>query len=135
MLKQKDLQQCASSAIASPGEAAPVLTVTASRGFDQAGDRVFQCEASLMSGISFNCEIPDRAHTDQWGVERPQPILNDLAVKLVTEVPKHVEAMSAARVFINFIVNSEDEAGMSVSPWNWERPLSDFLASSPGSAA
>jgi len=134
LLREKFFQKSLKSAIACPGEDVPILTVSVSSGVDEVGEAVFHCEASLMSGAAFHCLIPNCSSTDRWGIVRPNPILNDLAEMLVARFPKRSEAKNPPRVFINFVVNSEDGDVMpvTVTPWDWARPLSDFLVSSTG---
>mmetsp|Transcript_10318 Transcript_10318/g.15201 ORF Transcript_10318/g.15201 Transcript_10318/m.15201 type:complete len:125 (+) Transcript_10318:202-576(+) len=109
-----------------------------------------------MSGVTFTCCLPDSDCgddavnvnvNDALGLWRSHPILNDLAGKLLEELPKHAKA--ANRIFINFLQaksnssnssnnnsarnsdrDDDDETIVAVTPWEWERPLSDFLARS-----
>jgi len=58
--------------------------------------------------------------------------LKDLSQLIVAELPKHYQGKEASRtphVFINFIMNDEGDA-MAVTPWDWHRPLTDFLPTS-----
>eukprot|EP00405_Crypthecodinium_cohnii_P048186 CAMPEP_0206577434 /NCGR_PEP_ID=MMETSP0325_2-20121206/31358_1 /ASSEMBLY_ACC=CAM_ASM_000347 /TAXON_ID=2866 /ORGANISM="Crypthecodinium cohnii, Strain Seligo" /LENGTH=331 /DNA_ID=CAMNT_0054082867 /DNA_START=350 /DNA_END=1342 /DNA_ORIENTATION=- len=110
------------SAIAVRGEEAPILSITLShvRAQDKENRKnwEFRGEIFLMSGANFVCNVPDCSHVDDWGVERPHPILNDLAQKLVSDLPKYLEGTSAKRIFMNFKVD-DDGTAVAVTPWDW----------------
>eukprot|EP00405_Crypthecodinium_cohnii_P058794 CAMPEP_0206632326 /NCGR_PEP_ID=MMETSP0325_2-20121206/68826_1 /ASSEMBLY_ACC=CAM_ASM_000347 /TAXON_ID=2866 /ORGANISM="Crypthecodinium cohnii, Strain Seligo" /LENGTH=192 /DNA_ID=CAMNT_0054157803 /DNA_START=15 /DNA_END=590 /DNA_ORIENTATION=- len=97
--------QATSAAIAVQGEDAPILTVSLSYEYTEDDEGVFRCEANLMSGASFTCQIPDCIRFDRLGNARPHTNLNDLAVELVAELQRSSEAKrtAPARVFINFV--------------------------------
>mmetsp|Transcript_11829 Transcript_11829/g.26079 ORF Transcript_11829/g.26079 Transcript_11829/m.26079 type:complete len:455 (-) Transcript_11829:397-1761(-) len=57
---------------------------------------------------------------------RPYLILNDLAKKLVDELPNHTQAGSPERVFIIFANDDHDE--LPATPWEWDRPLADYIS-------
>jgi len=130
---QEGLSEAKKWPIAVQGEDAPIVTISLSRKINEAGEAAFSCEACLMSGQSITCLIQDLPKNDRWGNERPHPILDHLAGALLADLQSQSEASAPERVFINFIINSEDgdEDGgvvMPVTPWDWNRPLSDFLA-------
>mmetsp|Transcript_21213 Transcript_21213/g.45294 ORF Transcript_21213/g.45294 Transcript_21213/m.45294 type:complete len:355 (-) Transcript_21213:93-1157(-) len=125
ILDREDYIRSLRSAIAVRGERAPVVTVSLSHVVDSDGRR-FCCDAVLMSGATFVCHLTYRSSSNRRETARSCPILNDLAEKLVAEIPKH-SALTPARVFINFVINSEDGDTQTATPWESERPLSDFL--------
>jgi len=130
-------QQAIASLIAAPGEEdAPVLAVTLSHEpngeeseaeMDGAAAR-FRCEATLLSGATLTCSLADANHTDLWGQTRPGPTVNDLAIKLVKLLPWQAKVRNVKRIFMNFIMGDGAEH-VAATPWDWDRPLTDFLPS------
>jgi len=107
--------------------------------------KAYRCQVSLLSGASFDCEILGSGDDAQ----RPCPTINDLATKLVEELPRRTEVKTAKRVFItialatstsdtsspeddNNIKNNDGSEHIAISPWDCDRPLSDFCAFSVG---
>mmetsp|Transcript_5644 Transcript_5644/g.13267 ORF Transcript_5644/g.13267 Transcript_5644/m.13267 type:complete len:463 (-) Transcript_5644:91-1479(-) len=142
------IKQVSCSTMAVPGEDAPIVSIKLllqtnndrptkearvseqhQVGADDAADEkpyIFECTVTLMSGNDFKCYIPDLPSTDLWEQERPGPILNNLAETIVRELPKHVEGSDAKRVFM-FAMTDGDSESTPLSPWDWDKPLSDFL--------
>mmetsp|Transcript_4855 Transcript_4855/g.11558 ORF Transcript_4855/g.11558 Transcript_4855/m.11558 type:complete len:347 (-) Transcript_4855:187-1227(-) len=130
LMQSNNFLRAKASAIAVQGEDAPILTIRLSHSImeetddENAGCAAIRCEAFLMSGTSCECCIPQRAGSG--------PILDDLTQKLAAELARDHSEVGAARFFMNF-VTSDDGDAVAVTPWEWDRPLSDFLpATSPG---
>mmetsp|Transcript_11958 Transcript_11958/g.18038 ORF Transcript_11958/g.18038 Transcript_11958/m.18038 type:complete len:133 (+) Transcript_11958:137-535(+) len=105
--------------IAVEGEECPIITVSPSPGkCDIEGDpdvpEHFRWSFNLMSGSSIEC-----------GPQQLGATLSDLARTIVDKLPDHTQT-SSKRVFITFDVGPECEP-MAVTPWDWNRPLADFL--------
>mmetsp|Transcript_53232 Transcript_53232/g.113750 ORF Transcript_53232/g.113750 Transcript_53232/m.113750 type:complete len:144 (+) Transcript_53232:290-721(+) len=118
ILKYADFPGACDSAVAIQGEDAPIISIRLS-GTQNPGQ--FECQAVLMSGATFTCH-PEA--DSQSG--RDYPTVEDLAKLLLERLPLHTEIKNAERVFINFMVGDDGDA-CSVTPWEWKRPLTDFL--------
>jgi len=59
------------------------------------------------------------------GPEIYTPTLNDLAKRVLVELPKHTEVPPTSQVGIIF---NKDEEAIPVSAWDSARPLTDFLS-------
>mmetsp|Transcript_16058 Transcript_16058/g.34714 ORF Transcript_16058/g.34714 Transcript_16058/m.34714 type:complete len:451 (+) Transcript_16058:100-1452(+) len=90
---------------------------TDGNGTDEVGKPIV-CNISLLSGAVFECCVAE--------VGRPTPTLNDLAKKVIEELPKHTEA-PVKRVFISFSKSGGGAKPVVATPWQWQSPLSDFL--------
>mmetsp|Transcript_83104 Transcript_83104/g.173967 ORF Transcript_83104/g.173967 Transcript_83104/m.173967 type:complete len:557 (+) Transcript_83104:95-1765(+) len=130
---QQEFMAPVESAVAVQGDDdAPILTLSLSYGrtqskkFCEEEKMSFHCEVYLMSGSSFVCSIPDHPYSDRCGQSRPGPVVNDLAKKLVKELPKHTEIAGAKRIFINIIVD-HDGGAVAITPWDWDKPLTTYL--------
>eukprot|EP00405_Crypthecodinium_cohnii_P009126 CAMPEP_0206435912 /NCGR_PEP_ID=MMETSP0324_2-20121206/10173_1 /ASSEMBLY_ACC=CAM_ASM_000836 /TAXON_ID=2866 /ORGANISM="Crypthecodinium cohnii, Strain Seligo" /LENGTH=396 /DNA_ID=CAMNT_0053902983 /DNA_START=45 /DNA_END=1232 /DNA_ORIENTATION=- len=146
-IQWRDFLEAALSAIASPGEAFPVLTLTLQKqppndacAFSPHSS--FACEVTLLSGNTFVCQISPTTTTSDYDYARrsdgdvvPDPkrqkitlgegegtdmvTLNDLAVAVLSELPRHTEVkIQPERGFFNFLMNSDGETE-PVSPWDW----------------
>jgi len=128
------------ASLAVPGETATVVSVRLAR-VTEAGVELYQCEVQLMSGTSFQCQIPA-------AIEVPQPVrhwwwwwddgrfpsrppstreakVDDLASAIQSELRQHTEAASK-HVFIVF--KKEEGDDIPVNAWDSQRPLHEFLA-------
>jgi len=112
--------------IAVEGEECPIATVflaSVPAECDSDGNiRVpehFRCSCTLMSGFSFECDVEDQ--DSNVNAPRFGSSLDDLARTIVDRLPGHM-LNPTERVFIVF-----DTKTRSVTPWDWNRPLSDFL--------
>jgi len=143
--RQGRFQRALHSSIAVQGEHAPVVSINLARDVPPHSDSEvlavaaststrFRCEIGLLSGTRFVCCLPDaRPGSPTLGQERKTPILNDLAVKIIEELPNHTEMRDVKRVFINIILGKdggEEAATPLLTPWSSYRSLSDLL---PGS--
>jgi len=90
------------------------------------GGGTYWAEGVLLSGSSFSCSLPDRpTFDDVTAVERPEPILNDLAKHLHAQLIRSTEMKRTKSLFIMFVRDDGDNVG--VTAWDWERPLSAYL--------
>eukprot|EP00405_Crypthecodinium_cohnii_P057729 CAMPEP_0206632402 /NCGR_PEP_ID=MMETSP0325_2-20121206/68874_1 /ASSEMBLY_ACC=CAM_ASM_000347 /TAXON_ID=2866 /ORGANISM="Crypthecodinium cohnii, Strain Seligo" /LENGTH=383 /DNA_ID=CAMNT_0054157899 /DNA_START=40 /DNA_END=1191 /DNA_ORIENTATION=- len=133
---REDVKQAAASAIAVPGEDAPIVSVkltyssepqASAEGEGESAPAIL-AEALLMSGTSLACGLPDCLSKDSFGTERPHPTINDLAQKLVARWPADTEAPTLGRIFVNFVLNDDGDA-VPATVWDWSRPLTDFIPS------
>eukprot|EP00405_Crypthecodinium_cohnii_P002830 CAMPEP_0194773650 /NCGR_PEP_ID=MMETSP0323_2-20130528/55460_1 /TAXON_ID=2866 ORGANISM="Crypthecodinium cohnii, Strain Seligo" /NCGR_SAMPLE_ID=MMETSP0323_2 /ASSEMBLY_ACC=CAM_ASM_000346 /LENGTH=125 /DNA_ID=CAMNT_0039708827 /DNA_START=58 /DNA_END=435 /DNA_ORIENTATION=- len=108
------------SKLAAPGQQVPVVSVNIAHESDGERDGPFCCVATLLSGKSFPLEIPI--------ISRPGPTVNDLAEQLSTELPRHVEVDGPTHLYVTFVSSNGDN--FPVTPWDWDRPLSEFVCSS-----
>mmetsp|Transcript_10114 Transcript_10114/g.22392 ORF Transcript_10114/g.22392 Transcript_10114/m.22392 type:complete len:373 (-) Transcript_10114:32-1150(-) len=120
-ISYETIKQVSWAAIAVQGEGAPIVSAALTQ---LPGSGAFHCEAVLMSGATLACRIDDAPSTDWWDVTRPGPILNDLAVALLDEVKKCLKVDGLQNIFIMFVGHGEP---VPVSPWDWDRSLTEFL--------
>mmetsp|Transcript_44444 Transcript_44444/g.95438 ORF Transcript_44444/g.95438 Transcript_44444/m.95438 type:complete len:474 (+) Transcript_44444:87-1508(+) len=127
---QERFKRAQTTLIAVRGEQAPILSVRLCSDYcpdstdeRQVREATFTCEVSFMSGTSFVCWM---SGTEDSGTDRLGPGVNDLARKLVEMLPVKTQVQIPQRVFINFVVNDDGEA-IVATPWDWDRPLADFL--------
>mmetsp|Transcript_87172 Transcript_87172/g.182427 ORF Transcript_87172/g.182427 Transcript_87172/m.182427 type:complete len:230 (-) Transcript_87172:151-840(-) len=117
----QDFEAAAASALAIKGQVAPVVSIMLSR-TDKEGSSVFLCEASLVSGTAFTCELADDASDGA----RPSPSVNDLVTLLLAELPKHLEATHTTK-YIFLSLQKEEGDSVLLTPWDCNRPLSSFV--------
>mmetsp|Transcript_72476 Transcript_72476/g.151265 ORF Transcript_72476/g.151265 Transcript_72476/m.151265 type:complete len:489 (+) Transcript_72476:209-1675(+) len=112
------------SPLAVPGQLAPILSVSLRFSCGET-DCTFRAEANLFSGASFTCEVVDLNRSSLGGPGRSGPRLNDLAMKLLEELPKHAEIENLTHIFVTFLVGDGDS--VPVTLWDSGRPLTEFI--------
>jgi len=115
------------SSLAAPGQQAPLLSVVLTKvGEEDAGN--FRCDATLMSGTSFSLDLNlQELSNREDGCTNRDPVLNDLAAKLVEQLPLHVQANGSEHIFIVFDMGLDDGTNIPTTAWDAHRPLSDFF--------
>mmetsp|Transcript_2793 Transcript_2793/g.6745 ORF Transcript_2793/g.6745 Transcript_2793/m.6745 type:complete len:443 (-) Transcript_2793:334-1662(-) len=118
------------SSLAVAGQDSPILNarllLVPREGED--GKTNFSCEVSLLSGASFACQLANSEMLGPFGSKRPGPLLNDLAKMLVEELPRCTEVVGVKHIFLAFQMSGNADSKV-VTPWEWRRPLVDFLFS------
>jgi len=156
LMPREQFENAVSSPIALRGENAPVVSVTLdlvpvvaaqkhedksneaenTPGQDQhnegeheeeaEGAMCFRAAVSLLSGVSFVCHLQKGRKDDR---ERsPFLTLNELAAKIVADLPNHTEITNVERVFINFILTDDGDC-VAVTPWDVDNALEEYLHS------
>mmetsp|Transcript_13139 Transcript_13139/g.28743 ORF Transcript_13139/g.28743 Transcript_13139/m.28743 type:complete len:402 (+) Transcript_13139:92-1297(+) len=81
----------------------------------------YSVDATLLSGEEIHCHLPNRAGE--------QPVLNDLAKVLVVELKNRGKMdEQESHIFITFH-KCDSDAPTTTTPWDCDRPLSNFLYS------
>mmetsp|Transcript_80415 Transcript_80415/g.167479 ORF Transcript_80415/g.167479 Transcript_80415/m.167479 type:complete len:300 (-) Transcript_80415:210-1109(-) len=111
-LSWDDFRIIAKSAIASPGESAPI----ASAALLSSTRESYRFEVAMLSGNIFACSVPCPTTAASAG-----PVVDDLARQIVKLLPKHTEVKAANRVYLLL-----DGSDVLVSAWDATRPLSDL---------
>jgi len=151
----KDFMGACESVLAMEGDSCPVLTITliSTENPEQGSPRAITgCDVSLVSEASFTCNFSHAgaardeppsdsaktsggsqqespSHHDDGGHNSPSTVA-ELATILLAELPKRLPRLQAEkppeRIFMVFMKSGDSENPVSVTPWDWNRPLLDF---------
>mmetsp|Transcript_38132 Transcript_38132/g.82419 ORF Transcript_38132/g.82419 Transcript_38132/m.82419 type:complete len:243 (-) Transcript_38132:169-897(-) len=92
-----------------------------------ATEQSIHCKVSATPEVAFDFSFTHSTSADQPGTKRSTPIVDDLAWKILGELPKHIEAAGVKRLFVTIDTKEAGGSIVPVTPWDWEKPLIDFL--------